>query len=392
MKLILITMTLFTALPKSTQAGVFPLAASYDGIGGVYGVAYSQKFSEGHSLLVGGAGGDLTAFGALYTKMFNKNFEVSLGALVFDNVQLTTTYERGLTDDENDRYLLNFKGNAYALGSKLWLLSDYLVLGFSATQSKIEFDSYQDSSQDEISLTGANLFDIDTTELKLSIEGRFYDNPRVPTMGIGVLGSISDISGRTGQSDQKVLNYGANIIAPLSSFFSLRLKAQYSDAIVRVNTSYDTDTEIRTALGANCSSIVDASERASCERLENNLVDYILLNNTRGTATPIGGSGGPRSFRQLRFKAAHTALYSIEGHTSLSKLFNFLNNKNSNFLFVIFHDTGYANDDKSRLFENFKVSNGVGLRITKGSNAINLQAARGSDESSSWSLSLGSAI
>lgn len=383
---------LLTLLPLTTQAGVLPIAASYDGVGGIYGIGYSQEFSGGHKLLVGGAAGDVSAFGGLYTKTFGANFEISFGALVFDQVGLTTTYERGLANDEDDRYILNFKGNAYALGSKWWTLSDRLVLGFSAIQSTIEFDSYQDSSQDTVNLAGANLFDIETTELKISIEGRFYDNPRAPKKGLGIFGSVSEISGRTGQSDQTTLNYGLNALMPINPIFSLRAKAQYSDAIVKVNSKYDTDAEIRAALDANCSSITNASERASCERLENNLVDYILQNNTRGTATPIGGSGGLRSFRQLRFRAAHTALYSVEAHTSLSELFNIFNKNQSSLSFIVFHDIGYASDDKLDLFEDFKVSNGAGLKLTKGNNAINLQAANGSDGSSSWSLSLGSAI
>ena len=123
--------------------------------------------------------------------------------------------------------------------------------------------------------------------------------------------SASQITGRVGQSDQTILDYGLKTIIPIHSHFSLILNAKYSDALVDINEKYDTDQEIRDALDAKCATITNASEREKCESLENELVAYILENNTRGTASPIGGSGGLRSFRELRFKAAHTALSLI---------------------------------------------------------------------------------
>ncbi|MBD64753.1 MAG: hypothetical protein CME62_06075 [Halobacteriovoraceae bacterium] len=388
-----ILLTLFSILLTNiSYANLLPLAASYDGVGGVAGAGYSHEFGNGHKVLVGGVGGDLTAFGGLYTLSFNQDFELSFGTVFFDQVQLTTTYERGLADDEDNRYLLNLKGHAYALGSKLWLLDSYLLLGFSASQFTVEFDSVEDGGQNEINLAGANLFDIETTQIKLSVEGRFYDDPRAPKKGLGVFTSLSHISGRTGQSDQMLLDYGFNGVLPVSPFFTFIGKAKHSDALVEVNKKYDTDSEVRDALDADCSTIADAGERSKCERLENDLVDYIVDNNNRGTALPIGGSGGPRSFRQLRFRAAHTAVYSLEAHTSLSQMFKMMNKKDTDLSLFVFHDIGYADDDKTELFKKSVVSNGAGLKLARGTNSINLQAAKGSDDSSSWSLAFGSGI
>ena len=204
--------------------------------------------------------------------------------------------------------------------------------------------------------------------------------------------SLSNVSGRTGQSDQQIINYGFTAITPLLTYFSLLLNANYSDALVKVDKDYDTEEEIREALDADCSSLTNSAKRAKCEKLENSLVDYILQNNLYGTATPIGGSSGLRSFRQFRFKAAHTALYIVEFHTNLSSLLNILNYEDSRLSFVLFHDIGYANDDKIELFEESKVSNGIGLRYTQNRNSVNLQVASGSDDSSSWSLSFGKAF
>lgn len=376
----------------TAKADIFPVAASYDGVGGVYGVAYAKNFGSSRAI-VGGVGGDLIAYGGLYTKFFGKKFELSLGAAAFDQVGLTTTYERGLIKEkENNLYVLNLKGNAYSLGSKLWLFNDYLVFGISATRSVVQFDSYEDSSQNEIDTAGANLFDVETTDLKLSMNLKFYDNPRRPTKGVGLFSSVSSMSGRTGQSDQMIVNYGGNLILPFLSYFSFVTKVNHSDAIVDVNKKYDTESEVRDALDADCTSLADSDDQAKCERLEDSLVDYILQNNLKGTASPIGGGGGLRSFRQFRFKAAHTAVYIAEIHTSLSKLFDVLNSEGSNLGFIIFYDVGYANDDKSLLFDESKFSNGAGISFTKNNNSINLVAAGGSDDSRSWSLGFGTAF
>ena len=60
-------------------------------------------------------------------------------------------------DDEDDKYILNMNGNVYGVGTKLWLLSDYIQLNFSGLQSTIQFDSYQDEEGEEIDLAGAKL-------------------------------------------------------------------------------------------------------------------------------------------------------------------------------------------------------------------------------------------
>ncbi len=204
--------------------------------------------------------------------------------------------------------------------------------------------------------------------------------------------SISHISGRTGQSDQMILDYGAAGLIPLSTHYSITLKVNFSDAIVSVNKSYDTDAEVRAALGADCTTITNLTERAKCQKLENALVAYILQNNLRGTTNPLGGNAGLRSFREQRFKATHSALYSAEFNTNLSTLLGVLNAKNSKLALVLFYDQGFANDDKLELFKESKFSNGVALKYFKGAGSINLQAASGSDNSNSWSLGFGRAF
>lgn len=388
-RVLLVLFTFFST--QNLSAGFIPVVASFDGVGGVFGAAYSENFGA-NSIIVGGATGDLNAAGGKYTRFFGDNFEISLGALAFTDVGLITTYERDLINDEDDLYILNMEGSAYNISTKWWLFSDYVTLGLSGTQSTVKLKSYDDDELEEIDLAGANLFDIKTTEAKFTLNLNFFDDQRTPTQGLGVSTSLSHVSGRLGQSDQKILNYGLVGITPLLTHFSILGSMSFSDAMVEVNSDYDTEAEIRDELDADCASLTNASERAKCEKLENSLVDYILQNNTRGTAEPIGGSSGLRSFRQFRFKAAHTALYILEFQTNLSSLLNILNYEDSRLSFVLFHDIGYANDDKLLLFDKSKNSNGIGLRYTQNRNSVNLQIASGSDDSSSWSLGFGKAF
>jgi hypothetical protein len=375
----------------SSFAGIIPLAARFSGAGSVYGIGYETQLGD-YKVVAGGISGDASAFGGLITRKFSKNFELSAALGQFTGASLLTTYQRNLNDDTDEQYILNMKGNFVSVGSKLWLLLDYLTLSASATKSTVQFDSFSDSGGDEIDLAGANLFDVETLETKVGIKLNMFDDPRAPGQGIGVSTSIANISGRKGQSDQMILDYSAIGILPLHSFFSLLGRVQYSDAIINVNSNYDSEQEIKDALNANCSGIADSVERAKCLKIEAALVSYILQNNLRGTARPIGGSSGLRSFRELRFKSSHTAIYSTEFITNLSGLIGSSSKSDSYVDLAIFYDIGYANDDKLKLFDESKFSNGVELRLIKNNNSVKLQAAAGSDNTSSWSLSFGNAF
>jgi hypothetical protein len=378
-------------LTATASAGIIPIAARYDGAGGVYGAAYETNISD-YKLTVGGVTGDANAFGGMLTKYFSKDYELSAAVLSFSDVSILTTYDRNLTNDEDSQYLLNIKGSAVATGSKLWLMNDLVTINFSATQSTVKFDDYQDEFGDEIDLAQANLFDVETLSLKVGFDFNFLDVPRSPTKGVKISTSVNQVTGRTGQSDQMILDYGLLGMIPLHKSFSLITKARFSDAVIDINKKYDSEQEIRDQLDANCSSITSTTEQAKCQKLENALVAYILKNNLRGTASPLGGSSGLRSFREQRFKATHTAIYTAELHTNLSQLLDIFKGKDTSLNLVVFYDQGFANDDKLELFDESRFSNGVALQLNKGQGAIKLQVAGGSNDTNSWSLTFGKAF
>lgn len=388
MKLLTILIFLFSL---NLYATIIPIAAHYDGVGSIYGLGYQYK-SEKNQIIFGGTAGDVDAYGLLYTRFLTQNFEISFGHTGFNNVSLLTTYNRELIDDEDELYLLNISGSANAIGSKLWLLNDHFVFNLSGTQSVVKFDDFKTDDEEIISLPNANLFDVTTTQLKYGFNLNFFDNNRSPQNGFGLSFSSTNISGRKGQSDQVILDYGTDILIPMGPIFTFGVNAKFSDSIVKVNEKYDTDTEVRAALDADCASLSSTEERTKCENLEEELINFILQNNLKGTAKPIGGSNGLRSFREQRFKAAHTAIYSAHFKTNLSSLFNLQQSENSRLEFVLFYDLGFAKEDKLELFDESKFSNGASISYILNSNAIRLTAASGSDESNSWSLTFGSSL
>lgn len=371
-------------------AGVIPIAAKFNGAGGVYGIGYESQYRD-YKLLAGAIDGGVSAFGAMLTKKLSESAELSFALAQVNNISLLTTYNRGLDRDDFDQYILNTKGSVFSVGSKSWWLDDYISTGFSLTKSTFQFEDFESSGGEVINLGGANLFDVETLEAKVSIDYNFFDNARSPSSGYGFNTSLSHISGRTGQSDQFILDYSAVGILPVSTGFSILSRVGFSDAVVNVNSKYDSKQEIQEALGANCSLISDTRQRAKCSKLEEELVAYILKNNTLGTARPLGGSSGLRSFRELRFKSAHKAFYSLELVTNLSEVFELNSQDLSRIDIALFYDLGFSNDDKTQLFEESKFSNGVEFRFVKASNSVKLQVAAGSDDTSAWSLGFGRA-
>ena len=147
---------------------------------------------------------------------------------------------------------------------------------------------------------------------------------------------------------------------------------------------------MRDALGVDCSGITNSSKRNECEKLENNLVQYIAAHNKYGTANAIGGFGGLRSFREQRFKAQNTQVTLTELSFRLSDYLNStLFTKDRSLDLVSFYDTGYASDEKSELMDKHLYSRGVGLNINSENNTVMLQYSEGSFDSNAWFLSVG---
>lgn len=373
---------------KTVFSQVLPIGLRYEGAGALYGALY-KKDSGKNSFLVGATGGDIKALGAMYTKHLSKKFELSLALGVAQDINLETTYERGVTDDRGSRYTQELNLTAIALGGRYQLIEDRWRLNFSIVKSTVELGKYENEYRD-IQFDQANLFDIETLTSTFSTNIDFYNNAK--DLGIGFNLGVSSLSGRKGQSDHLVSHIGINSKVPVTSFLSYSLKGQINQASVS-SKKYATEEKIKEALNAQCSTIVDSQKRTDCLELESDLVEYLKAHNNKGTANPIGGAGSLRSFREFRFKAANTAYYSNELKLSLGRLFNAGFTKSGKDIELIsFYDVGFANDKTSDLFDKsvYSFGGGVNLKINKAS--IQLQASRGRFNSNAWSLSVGNSF
>jgi hypothetical protein len=154
-----------------------------------------------------------------------------------------------------------------------------------------------------------------------------------------------------------------------------------SDAEVTREGTVD-ETEIKNILNVDCTSLT-SEDQDECNKLENNLASYISAQNQYGTARPLGGTSMLRSYRESRFRGAHSRFYGSELR------FNFVEIFGSNILqFAIFAESGNVADKLSEISTNTRTSYGGGIRFIIDKLIVRLDSANG-DEGGEWSLMVG---
>lgn len=386
MKVFLFSLTILTSL--SAIGSVLPFVTRLEGIGAGYGAIYLNKQKKSNFVL-GASLGDIKGVGLLYSYQLADKWKLSAGAAKINDLNFETTYLRGLQDDEDYVYTQHLDLTGFMLKADYDLVKDVFKLNIIAGKSSVAFRDFEDKTG-VVKLPGANLFDVETTMLSLGYLLKKENDKKTKMLAIG--GSFTSLSGRKGQSDHLVTNYHLALRYPLQKSLLFKFKAHKSQAKAS-STKYDNEATIRSTFGVKCSSLTNSSERSRCEKLENQLVNYVLDHNTKGTANPVGGSASVRSFRELRFKAANTAFYSSELELRLSDYWesSFLKGDKSLGL-VVFYDVAYANDSESALRDKSYYSKGAGVNFNHTDTSIKLQYATGSIHSNAWFLTLGKAI
>lgn len=374
-----IALVFISLFPLAAISSVFPLAVRLEGVGAFYGAGFKLGDVTGLA-----ASGEVQGFGLLYKGKF-QDFEITAFGGSIKRLSLTTTYLRGLQDDEASTYVQSLEG--YALGAKAkYPLNRDLSAALSVSRSVVKLEEYREGAK-EVLLPGANLFDIETLTARASLEIKLV-NKKQEKGFTGEIG-VSSLSGRTGQSDQLIMDSGAKLLSPIYGPFSFILVFMSSHAYV-TSTRYDDKAAVEKALNIDCSKASDTTQQEACNKLEASLIDYLVASNKHGTATPVGGFASARSFRELRFKAANTAFHSAELRLSLGSLFfpNLVSN-GKDASFGTFYDTAYASDDGADLWNKSVYSKGFGLNFFTGEMELQLQTSQGSFGSSAWSFSIG---
>jgi hypothetical protein len=368
---------------------VYPVGASLIGVGPIYGLAAGVNKLTGNdiNIMLAKTYGNIDAFGLTVTgiPVIPQSLFIDVGFAKMEKGLFETDYTRGL--NESDVYLQEIE--AYGLKFELkYLPTTWLVLrpGFAQAEAKIKGYKYEDKTV-EIGKLG----DINTDYLFMETDFVFLDQTFRPNSGIkSTLGAMAE-TGRKGQSDQITLSYSVTGFLPIMNSLNLASTFFSSDATV-IKRVFSKRSDVADELDAGCADASGADDRERCEELESDLIDYIAASNQYGSAHSIGGSRYLRSFREGRFRGAHTRAFSTELRWTVSDAFGltYFQDNGSALDFVPFYDYGWANDDHNKVFEEYKSSYGAAVRLYMNPLVLRLEYATG-DEGGGLFLTAGAA-
>ncbi|MBI3993267.1 MAG: BamA/TamA family outer membrane protein [Candidatus Lambdaproteobacteria bacterium] len=364
----------------AAELRVLPLLLRLEGVGPIVGgaVGYTHVSGERLDLYAGKSFGAVDAAGVVAADVPLGGEQVGLTAfaVAVNEARLDTSYTRGFADDEAVNQRVRGAGAGgivkFELAQRSWIVN----LGLA--QSSVRFAGYFQGER-RIPLPGAKLFDVNTTALLAGLTYQQLDEPRVPHRGYRLGLNAATAAGRVGQSDTLTLTGTVTGYVPLGDALTWALHGMFSAAAVtRRESKYDTADEVRAALATDCTAGTSDAGQAACERLNEQLAQFIAANNRVGSATPLGGSAYLRGFREMRFRAAQTRALATElrwrvrGRLELTP----------------FYELGYAADDAAALSDESRSSVGLELRLHMAELPVRLGVAQG-EERSAWYLMLG---
>lgn len=169
------------------------------------------------------------------------------------------------------------------------------------------------------------------------------------------------------ESDYYVINRKLSVYIPVLEHSVLAFFGMSSDATVTKVGETDPDI-IASDLGLACS-------YDDCSENEQNLVDRIVVEREKGTATKLGGFDYLRSYPLDRFQGAFVRYYSTELRFNFANEvtpFNFWIWKDisTSIQCVLFYDWGTVAETEEELGEDSADSVGLGLRMVAGSGYV----------------------
>jgi len=377
--LILATL-LFSALAsadEATQSSVLPAVIHLEGVGNIAGVAVQAKNlgEDDYSAIAGVALGD--AQGALLSvnDLPWGGGKLSLTTVFLSDITLDTQYQRGT--DTGTLYEQSLSGFAQFASLKTQINEQqhwYANLGLSL----VSFEGYADKSGVDITINQSGLHDVFSTAAAIGLS---HDKRRL-TPGKGGIKANIELAGllfRPGQSDQGQLNYGVSHAWPFMEGHKVTTYARGSHGFVLAKKSeYDEVSEVLAEINGQCTT-------SACTLLENELANYIVDSNKNGSAQPLGGAYGLRSYSEQYIKAANTMLEGVE----LTLALPWAVGEGKSIELVAFAEAGQASDSISDLADDSLYSIGAGARFNINELPVRLEAAFGSDDTEAWFLTAG---
>jgi hypothetical protein len=366
---------------KATEHSVLPAAIHLEGVGNIAGVAIQSKNlgEDDFSAVAGVAVGDAQAALLSLSDVAWAGGKLSFTTVFVADLTLETQYARGTSTGTRYEQSLSGLGQFVSFKSPIdqqqhW----YTNLGLTL----VSFEGYADAHGGDITINQSGLHDVFSTTATVGLS---HDARPLTTNRSGMKANIELASQllRAGQSDQGQVNYAASYAWSFMGDHKVTTYARGSHAFVlSKRAEYDEVSEVLAEINGQC-----ATANVSCTGLENDLANYIVDSNNNGSAQPLGGAYGLRSYSEQYIKAANTLLEGVE--LTLAMPWGKKNVNGQSIELVAFAEAGQANDALSSLTDDSLYSVGVGARFNINDLPIRLEAAVGSDDTQAWFLTAG---
>lgn len=362
-----------------------PFVSRLAGVGSFYGpIIGMQNIPSSTIDLIGGKTfGRIEAAGILIAQIpiSKDHFSFSAGVVQVDQMFLDISYTRGMIEDDPVTQVGNAQGAALVLH---WdLFRPKVIFNTTIASWDFKFDKYLTyKEEDTLSLPGIHLGDLKSTFLINDFVLDFTDSPELPTSGFKAGINLASHTTNTQFSGTNTASYFLNAYLPIAENHTLLFRGFGSDTSVSQQKVTDPD-EIKSILAVDCNQVSDAAQKADCERLKENIASYLSAHNQYGTATPLGGNKMLRSYREARFRGAHSRFMGTELRLNYPGS-GFV----SNYQMAIFFERGAVADDLGNLSQQTADSSGVALRLQLKDLYVRLETANG-DEGAEWFFTIG---
>ena len=292
-----------------------------------------------------------------------------------------TVYKRGITSSPTETIHPEVTGR-------------YKLAQFTLTMGERLFEAYWRPMKGRFRLNSlrdrdGNLFpvlDASEHEARQVTVGGILDNtddrldPRV--------GLRAEYAQKTPENDDpwtsayRVDDLNLSAYVPVGRFSTLAFNFYRSDAKILRQASTDYAT-LQGAIGLNCGTL-PAPAQPGCLASEAEKINDRIVENTYGSATPLGGTQRLRAYPGSRFRAGHSLFYGIEQRWNLNDErtpFDVLIARGirTGFQAAFFAERGTVNDDASQLWSHMRTSYGVGFRMLLTGVIVRADWARGDE-------------
>ncbi len=364
---------------------IFPAAGRLAGIGSFYGLGVGLQNLGSSSLDITAAktAGRLEATGIAIQQfsLFDDAISLSAAYAQVDQLYFDISYTRGTAHDDPVTQVGKGTGSVFSIYWKVFEPG----LSFNTTFASwdYQFEDYLTHKDEKtIETPDLHLGDLKTSFFINDLVFNLVNSNENPTSGFLVGLNATVMTTNTEFSSTNTANYYINAYLPILENHTWVFRGFGSDVAVSNEKETDAD-KIKSKLQVDCTKVADADKRKECESLRDNIANYLAAHNKYGTATPLGGNKMLRSYREMRFRGAHTRFLGTEIRFNFpSKGFI------SNYQTALFYEKGTAADETTELEKNYQASYGAAVRITLDNLTIRLEGANG-DEGPEWFLIAG---